>query len=36
MRAYVPEEDYDFVKGYVMSRLKGECEIRYQMWNTEG
>ena len=29
MRIFVPEEDYSFVKGYIMSRLTGECEIRY-------
>ena len=30
IRVYVPEEDYSFVKGYIMSRLTGECEIRYK------
>ena len=30
IRVYVPEEDYSFVKGYIMSRLTGECEIRYE------
>ena len=30
IRVYVPEEDYSFVKGYIMSRLPGECEIRYE------
>lgn len=30
MRVYVPEEDYSFVKGYIMSRLTGECEISYE------
>ena len=30
MRVYVPEEDYSFVKGYIMSRLSGECEIKYE------
>ena len=29
MRVYIPAEDYDFVKGYIMSRLTGECEISY-------
>ena len=29
IRVFVPEEDYSFVKGYIMSRLTGECEIRY-------
>ena len=29
IRVYVPEEDYSFVKGYIMSRLTGDCEIRY-------
>ena len=27
IRVYVPEEDYSFVKGYIMSRLTGDCEI---------
>jgi hypothetical protein len=30
IRVFVPEEDYDFVKRYVMNRLTGECEIRYE------
>ena len=30
IRVYVPEEDYSFVKGYIMSRLSGECEIKYE------
>ena len=30
IRVYVPEEDYSFVKGYIMNRLTGECEIRYE------
>ena len=30
IRVFVPEEDYSFVKGYIMSRLTGECEIRYK------
>ena len=30
IRVYVPEEDYSFVKGYIMSRLTGDCEIRYE------
>ena len=29
IRVFVPEEDYSFVKGYIMSRMTGECEIRY-------
>ena len=29
-RAYVPEEDFDFVRGYIQSRLPMECEIRYE------
>ena len=29
MRVYIPAEDYEFVKGYIMSRLTGECEISY-------
>ena len=29
MRVYVPEEDYSFVKGYIMSRLTGGCETCY-------
>ena len=29
IRVFVPEEDYSFVKGFIMSRLTGECEIRY-------
>ena len=30
LRVFVPEEDYDFVKRYIMNRLTGECEIRYE------
>jgi hypothetical protein len=30
MRVFVPAEDYSFVKGFIMSRLTGECEIRYK------
>jgi hypothetical protein len=26
----VPEEDYDFLKRYIMNHLTGECEIRYE------
>ena len=29
IRVFVPAEDYSFVKGFIMSRLTGECEIRY-------
>ena len=29
-RVFVPEEDYDFVKRYIMNHLTGECEIRYE------
>ena len=30
IRVFVPAEDYSFVKGFIMSRLTGECEIRYK------
>ena len=30
MRIYVPEEDYDFVRGYIQGRVPMECEIRYE------
>ena len=30
MRVYVPEEDFDFVRGYMQSRVPIECEIRYE------
>lgn len=30
VRVFVPEEDYSFVKGFIMSRLPGECEIKYE------
>ena len=29
-RAYVPEADFDFVRGYIQSRVPMECEIRYE------
>ena len=29
MRIYVPEEDYDFVRGHIQSRVPMESEIRY-------
>ena len=29
IRVYAPEEDFEFVRGYIMSHLPGECEIRY-------
>lgn len=28
-RAYIPEEDFNFVKSYIQSRVPMECEIRY-------
>ena len=28
-RAYVPEEDFDFVRSYIQSRVPMECGIRY-------
>ena len=30
MRVYAPEEDFDFVKSYILNRLPGECDIRYE------
>ena len=30
MRIYIPNEDYDFVKRYIMRRFPGDCEIRYE------
>ena len=30
IRVFVPEEDYDFVKRYIMNHLTGDCEIRYE------
>ena len=27
-RAYVPAEDFDFVRGYIQGRIPAECEIR--------
>ena len=30
MRIYVPEEDYNFVRGYIQSRVPMECEIKYE------
>ena len=30
MRIYIPEEDFDFVRGYIQSRVPMECEIRYE------
>ena len=29
-RAYVPEEDFNFVRGYIQSRVPMECEITYR------
>ena len=29
-RVYAPAEDFTFVRGYIMSHLTGECEIRYE------
>ena len=29
-RAYVPEEDFDFVRGYIQGRVPKECEIKEQ------
>ena len=29
MRIYVPEEDYNFVRGHIQSRAPMECEIRH-------
>lgn len=28
-RAYIPEEDFDFVRGYIQSWVPMKCEIRY-------
>lgn len=30
VRIYIPEEDYNFVRGYIQCRLPMECEIRYE------
>ena len=30
MRIYIPEEDFDFVRGYIQSRVPMKCEIRYE------
>ena len=30
IRVYAPAEDFDFVRGYIMSHLTGDCEIRYE------
>ena len=29
MRIYIPEEDFDFVKGYIQGRVPMECVIRF-------
>lgn len=29
-RAYIPEEDFNFVRGYIQGRVPMECEIRYE------
>lgn len=34
-RIYVPEEDMAFVKGYVMNRMPGDVEIRYEKASSE-
>ena len=28
-RAYIPKEDFNFVRGYIQSRVPMECELRY-------
>lgn len=30
MRIYIPEEDFNFVRGYIQARIPMECEIRYE------
>ena len=30
IRVYAPAEDFDFVRGFIMSHLSGDCEIRYE------
>ena len=30
MRVYAPEEDFDFVRSFIMNRIPGDCEIRYE------
>ena len=30
MRIYVPEEDYDFVRGFIQGRVPMECDVRYE------
>ena len=29
-RLYIPDEDLDFVKEFIMSRIPGDCEVRYE------
>ena len=35
-RAYVPEEDFDFVRNYIQSRVPMGCEIRHAFWEQQG
>ena len=30
MRVYSPEKDFDFVRSFIMNRLTGDCDIRYE------
>lgn len=30
MRVYAPEADYDFVKSYILNRVPGDADIRYE------
>ncbi len=30
IRVYVPEKDFSFVKGYIQSRISGDCDMRYE------
>ena len=30
IRVYAPAEDFEFVRGYIMSHLTGDCQIRYE------
>ena len=30
MRIYAPEEDFDFVRSYIMNRLPGSCDIKFE------
>ena len=29
MRIYIPEEEYNFVRGFIQARIPMECEVRY-------